>query len=218
MSSSSDRRPTARVVREPEVGALAPALVVSSRDALALRLPTGAAFEGPSLAERLAEEHAAGYAEGRAAALEEQLALSARRRNAELAELGRRLAAAAETVAAERRRVLEEVAGEAAALAVAVTEVLLSSALEQLELPAVAAAARALALAPEGEDLVVRLHPDAGVSADELAALVPAAELKVVADPRIERTGCVVEAGACRIDAQIGPALERVRKLLGSLR
>ncbi len=218
MSSSSDRRLTARVVREPEVRALSPALLVSSRDALALHLPTGSAFEGPNLADRLAEERAAGYAEGRAAALEEELVLQSRRRNAELAELGHRLSAAADAVAAERRRVVEEVAGEAAALAVAVTETLLSSALDKLELPAAAAVARALALAPEGQDLVVRLHPDAVLDPDHLASLTPPGEVKVVADPTVEPTGCVVEAGACRIDAQIGPALERVRKLLGSMR
>ena len=37
-----------------------------------------------------------------------------------------------------------------------------------------------------------------------------------VGDPRIERAGAVAEAGARRIDAQLGAALERVQAVLSS--
>jgi flagellar assembly protein FliH len=43
------------------------------------------------------------------------------------------------------------------------------------------------------------------------------ASVKVVHDPAIEIGGCVVEAGPCRIDAQVGPAMERARALIDSV-
>jgi len=43
---------------------------------------------------------------------------------------------------------------------------------------------------------------------------LPEASVHVIADPSVEAGGCVVEAGPCRIDAQIGPAIERARALL----
>ena len=38
--------------------------------------------------------------------------------------------------------------------------------------------------------------------------------ITVVADPTVERGGCVMTAGPTRIDAQIQPALDRVRQIL----
>ena len=69
----------------------------------------------------------------------------------------------------------------------------------------------ALALAPDDELAVVRLHPD-----DASAALSLPIEAKVVADPAVEHGGCIVEVGPARIDAQIGPALRRLRAVLGA--
>jgi flagellar assembly protein FliH len=76
---------------------------------------------------------------------------------------------------------------------------------------------RAVALVPEGEDLVVRLHPDDVITADDLQVLVAEASVKVVHDSEVEIGGCVVEAGPCRIDAQIGPAMARARALIDSV-
>ena len=36
----------------------------------------------------------------------------------------------------------------------------------------------------------------------------------IVADPSVERGGCIVEVGASQIDAQLAPALERMREAL----
>ena len=81
--------------------------------------------------------------------------------------------------------------------------------------PGLDALRRALTLCPEDAPTVVRLHPDdlAEVPAEALAGL-PAA-VTVVGDPRVERAGALAETGARRIDAQIGPALERVQAVLG---
>ena len=76
---------------------------------------------------------------------------------------------------------------------------------------------RAMALVPRGEDLVVRLHPGDVTTSEELQALVADASVKVVSDPDVEIGGCVVEAGPCRIDAQVGPAMERARALIDSV-
>ena len=48
-------------------------------------------------------------------------------------------------------------------------------------------------------------------------ALVVDANVKVVSDPSVEIGGCVVDAGPCRIDAQVGPALRRARELISEL-
>ena len=68
---------------------------------------------------------------------------------------------------------------------------------------------RALALAPAG-DAVVRLHPDDIATAGGDFAR----DLTILADPTVEPGGCIVEIGACTIDAQISTALDRVREAL----
>jgi flagellar assembly protein FliH len=80
--------------------------------------------------------------------------------------------------------------------------------------PGLDAVRRALTLCPEDAPAVVRLHPDdlAEVPAEALAGLP--ATVTVVGDPRVERAGAVAETGARRIDAQLGPALERVQAVL----
>ena len=66
-------------------------------------------------------------------------------------------------------------------------------------------------------DIVVRVHPDdAGTIEQTLAASRHGATRSVLtlADPSIEPGGCIVEAGACRVDGQFGGALERLRVAL----
>ncbi|HLF40376.1 MAG TPA: FliH/SctL family protein [Acidimicrobiia bacterium] len=84
--------------------------------------------------------------------------------------------------------------------------------------PGLEAVARALRLAPPGEAAVVRLHPadaaEVNRAVEPGGAVDPSRNLTVVADERVEPGGCVVEAGDCRVDAQISPALARVRDAL----
>lgn len=96
----------------------------------------------------------------------------------------------------------------------------------------IAAATRALALAPDRGVIVLRVHPSdvavvrqaiAGTNAPDAAAQASADEtgrnlaghmsstVQVIADPSIERAGAVAEVGPLRIDAQVGSALARIR-------
>ena len=62
---------------------------------------------------------------------------------------------------------------------------------------------------PAGASTIARLNP-----AD--AALINKAPpgVTIVADPAVESGGCILEVGDSRIDAQLGPALDRVRSAL----
>lgn len=69
------------------------------------------------------------------------------------------------------------------------------------------------------DSAVVRLHPDDMACATEArdAQLIGAAKsVELVADPTVGRGGCITETGSSQIDAQVGPALARVRAALVS--
>jgi flagellar assembly protein FliH len=76
------------------------------------------------------------------------------------------------------------------------------------------AVARALRLAPERTALTVRVN-HAEMETIDMSTLAPGRDVTLVGDPTIEPGGCIVDAGPCRIDAQLAPALERVRETLG---
>jgi flagellar assembly protein FliH len=145
--------------------------------------------------EGLAAGRAAAAAEGRAAAL----------------RLEQATAAVSAAAAALARRQALELAGLEDAIAAAAFELAAAVVGRELALsvsPGADALARALALAPSGVTAVARLHPDD-------AALVSAPDsVRVLPDPAVEPGGCVLEAGDCRIDAQLGPALARARAAL----
>jgi len=168
-----------------------------------------AAEERRGYDEGYATGRAEGLAAGRAAASAEASSASAR-----LEALGRSLASAADDL---RRRQALELAGLEEALAR--TAVDLAAAIVGRELavsasPGADALARALALVPAGCAAVARLHPtDVAALGDEPFGEVPAA-LTLIADPAVEPGGCILEVGDSRIDAQFGPALDRVRTAL----
>jgi len=154
--------------------------------------------------ERAAFE--AGMEAGRAAALNEEAAANAASRRA----LEHAVAAFNQATAelrAIRAEVLRADVQDAMRLVVEVTEALVG------QLPRALNPRRleeALALVP-GDDLaVLRLHPD-----DAEAVVSLPVDAKVLPDETVERGGCVVDVGATRIDAQIGPALARLRAALG---
>jgi flagellar assembly protein FliH len=62
--------------------------------------------------------------------------------------------------------------------------------------------------------LQVRVHPDDVVAIGDVEALAPSRSIVLLADPSVDRGGCVVDAGPCEIVAMIGAALERVREVL----
>jgi flagellar assembly protein FliH len=97
--------------------------------------------------------------------------------------------------------------------AVELAELLIGREISLTADPGADAIARALALVPGDAGITVRLSP---VDAGHLGpGAVPAGrEITLVADATVETGGCVVEAGATSIDAQLGPALARARAFL----
>jgi flagellar assembly protein FliH len=190
-----------------------------------LRLGDVYAEELARLRGRAHEEgYAAGFAEGTAAA-GVVVARAEQEAQARLAEVQarweRRTASAAAALGDAVRRleeatlpVAEEVRDTVLTAVVTLVEDVLGRELALAVSPGLDALRRALTLCPEDAPTVVRLHPDdlAEVPAGALAGL-PAA-VTVVGDARVERAGALAEAGARRIDAQIGPALERVQAVL----
>lgn len=171
-----------------------------------------------SLAEARKEAYRAGYEQARADLVSEAEAhheeLSSRVESA----LSAMTAACAEVLGA-RAEAVEVVASDAAELAFELVEALLGRELELSASITYDALRRALALVPEGEALVIRVHPDDLRTLQELVSSVsgsiPSA-CSVVPDDQVEPGGCVVDAGPCRVDAQLAPALERVREVLGA--
>lgn len=121
---------------------------------------------------------------------------------------------AAGAMSAGRTSALAVAQRDAAELAFELTRALVGHELSVAANPGVDAVARALELSSPDTPVVVRLHPDDLVDASVLQPLVPDVEISVVGDPTVERGGCVMSAGPTRIDAQIQPALDRVRQIL----
>lgn len=121
------------------------------------------------------------------------------------------LTQAAAAIEAGRSNAISVVEEDATNLAVELTRTLMDHELSLADSAAASAIRRALRLTAPGEDLVIRLHPDEVIEATELQAYVTDCRITVVPDESVQRAGCVIDAGPCRIDAQIESALGRVR-------
>jgi flagellar assembly protein FliH len=93
-------------------------------------------------------------------------------------------------------------------------ETLLGRELRHTRTPGRDALVRALALGRAHGNVVAHLHPDDIASLGDLTELLPGRVITVVADPEVEPAGCIVEAGAMKVDAQLGPAIERAKRAL----
>lgn len=174
-------------------------------------LPT-AMNRAEALRAAIEEGRRAGYADGYREGQEKaRVEAEAARRafEADVHVLLAALADAAVHVQSVRVQTATEIEDELAAAAVDLAECVLGRALTAAESPGADALARALRLAPTGELVTARINP---VDA-ELAADVPPG-VTVIADPSVQRGGCIAEAGDWRIDAQLSTALARVRKAL----
>jgi flagellar assembly protein FliH len=158
-----------------------------------------------------------GYAAGRAEGLAAGRASAATDTAAALGRLetvARSLAGAADDL---RRRQALELAGLEDGLARAAVDLaaaIIGRELEVAASPGGDALARALALVPAGSVAVVRLHPSDVAALGDGPVGDPSGALTVIADPAVEQGGCLLEVGDSRIDAQLGPALDRVRAAL----
>jgi flagellar assembly protein FliH len=154
-----------------------------------------------------------GYAVGRQEGWEVGLTqgtAEAREETAQLAEMIEQLIRA---VHAEVTRVTDQVAGGAAATALAIAEAILAREVASADDPGAEAIARCLAAAPLTGAVVAHVHPD------DLARLGPipgveGSELSLVPDASLARGDAVVMVDQTMIDGRLGSALERVGEVL----
>lgn len=212
----SSEAPRARILRGATVQPFLLATVPAERELGAEAAPTSSVPQpwdgrerrsGGELVSARQEAFQAGYEEGRRDA--ERQCGAAR---SELERARAALIEAAVQLDGQRAAALAVAEEDVASLAFSVAEAVLQRELRLADDPGRDAVARALALLPPEVDVVLRLHP-------EDAALVESwsedgRRLSVVPDPAIERGGCLADAGACSIDAQVSTALARVRKVL----
>lgn len=125
----------------------------------------------------------------------------------------RALESAALQLGSRQEALVADVERHVASLAISIAEAVLGRELAAPGSGAQDAITRALQLAPSGADVVVRLHPDDAAALGDVTRS-GGQTVTVVADPAVEPGGCIADAGPCRIDAQIGPALDRVREVL----
>lgn len=168
----------------------------------------------PPLSEQLASARHEGWDEGFGAGVEHARHSAEWERTEVIRQGTEALCRAAEFIAAGRAGAIAVAQQDAAELAFELTRTLVGHELASATTPGMDAVVRALRLASPGEELTVRLHPDELVDGDALQAMIPDCRVSIVGDAGVLPGGCIVDAGPCRIDAQIQPALERVRVAL----
>lgn len=161
-----------------------------------------------------ARQESAKLAAVRDQARTEQLQAQERRRQQEVSRVVDALRLSIADLDAREAPVFQEIQRSVATMAVQIAEVLVGRHLELGKWPALDAVQRALALAPRQSAAIVRLHPDSTLELPDVSDAVPGGSVTIVADPSVEFGGCIVEAGNRTIDAQLGPALQRLREVL----
>ncbi|MCU1360325.1 MAG: Flagellar assembly protein FliH/Type secretion system HrpE [Ilumatobacteraceae bacterium] len=145
-----------------------------------------------------------------AAAIEDQ-----RRSAADMAAASAALSSALDQLQHADLSRVQDVEQHVLNLAVALAEEIVGREVRTDDGLVMAAAQRALALAPDRSALVLRVSPaDAAVVREGLSEISAhlSNAVQVIADPSIERAGAVAEAGPLRIDAQISSTLARIRE------
>jgi flagellar assembly protein FliH len=206
MSSSSEHLTRGRVlsgaVVSPPVADLG---VVSSRAARTIVV-------SPELVEGATREgYAAGHAQGFENGYGEGLA-QGREHAAKLAGLVQRLSAAADALAAREATARADIEDQVVETACEIAAALVGHVLAEPSTAARGAIARALALAPDHGLVIVHMNPADLAVIGDTGPLAAGRMLELVADGSIAAGDCVVEVGACRVDARIDAALERVRE------
>lgn len=132
-------------------------------------------------------------------------------------------AAALEAAAADLRErdalTLRSLEAQVIELAVRLAEEVIGAELQHVDDRLRTALGRAIALTPDRGAPLVRVHPDDSARVAELLSCSPSVAGRmptIVADSAVEPGGCVVEVGECRIDAQLAPALQRLRVVLST--
>ena len=93
-------------------------------------------------------------------------------------------------------------------------QTLLGRELSHTRTPGRDALARALSMVRDHGNVVAHLHPDDIDTVGDLAELAPGRVITIVPDASVEPAGCILEAGAMKVDAQLGTAIERAKRAL----
>jgi flagellar assembly protein FliH len=222
---STDLTTPARVLRGAAATAVRTAFIGADLSVVRPALhspasPGSTAEEIASFTEQAREEAArVGYEDGFAAGRREAVAQADLRNREAAAAVAAALAvmeAATAQLHQQQTVAVADVEQQIVATALQIAEAVVGRELQTAEAPARDALVRALALAPQRVSAVARLHPDDVATIDNLDVLNAERSVTLVADGAVERGGCVLDVGACRIDAQVGPALQRVREALTS--
>lgn len=159
-----------------------------------------------------------GYTDGMARAEAEIDAIIADHRSAHqrCTQAARALEAAGRDLADRDAIALSSIEEDVVRLALALASEIVGRELRSTPEPVRDAIRRALALAPDRGTAFCHVHPDDAEVALAVVAGDPMRRehVEIVPDPRVELGGCVVEVGECRIDAQVGTALERMHQAL----
>ena len=208
MSSSSEPLTRGRVLTGVAVAAATPADLGSVR-----ARPARALVVSPELVEMARQEgYAAGYDEGQQAGYRDGIA-GAQRHTELLAGLVQRLSDAADNLMAREATAREHIEDQVVDVAFVIAQALIGHELEQPDTRGRAAIARALAIAPEQGLVVARLNP-ADLAAIDPTQLSLGRAIELVADPSVMPGDCIVDVGACRVDANIQAAIARVQDVL----
>jgi len=207
MNSSSERVTRGRVLSGATVVAVPAELgVVSARSA------RGIVVSQELIDSATRDGFDAGYATGFDQGYADGIA-QARNHTEILTQLAQRMSDAADSLMARETTARHQIEDEVVATAFEIAAALVGHVLDQPDTRGRDAIARALGLAPDHGLVTARLNPiDFAVIDPSHLQLGRAIEL--VADPSVNPGECIVEVGACRVDARIGPALERVREVL----
>jgi flagellar assembly protein FliH len=171
----------------------------------------------------VAEARAAGHAEGLAAGLAEGRERAHAVAAAEIDALTGQLQAAlhaVERAAAEltvrQAASLDDVEDAVVAAGFRLAESIVGRELACAESPGRDAIARAMRVDLPAGALEIRLHPDDAVTVGDIGAVTGDRSYTISPDATVERGGCIVRAGTTTVDAQLGPALDRAREVLGA--
>jgi flagellar assembly protein FliH len=209
MSWSSDNLARGRVLQACDV-------TVRNADlgTVAARPARGIVVSAELVESAKQDAYAAGHDEGYADGYQQGIAAAEGHANL-LGQLVQRLAAAADELSAREATARADIEDRVVATALQIAEVLIGHELAQPDARGRDAIARALALAPERGHVTARLHP-ADIAVIDPAAMSTGRTIDIVPDPTLAPGDCIVDVGACRVDARIGPALERAREVLES--
>ena len=216
-SSSPPRIADRRVLRRSNAAPAEPSAALLSLD---LAGPGLARLDPARIDEAVAEGYAAGFDAGKAAGLEAgRRAAAGEMEQASAVHAARLAGIVAKSEAAIRELVAAvvtasaEAASATTAAAFTIAEAVVGRELQVATDPVRDAVTRALALAPEGMELRLRLDPSDAADLD-VASLPADRAIVVVPDASVAPGDCVAEAGWTRVDARIAEALDRVRSVL----